>query len=795
VGSDFGGYTGGVGSLLLILLGLAFAPLSQIAAAQTGKVPAYKKAAGQRNVPSDFQSLSGCTNPNTGVANHDWGEGSHPVFVDPKSLTVGTPAYTTNVVFWVSRETKPGQSVLLTGAFTPATKRVKLAVIPPGRREWQSIVRSSPIVLNPTQQSTTGLSFIVPSSFPGGVYGFEIEDPSAPPVSGLANVPAMDWAIGVPSLTAPAGALQHEVHDCGAEPGATLRIFGKNFVPSMQVFFQSPTGRVNRVTPSRLDANSIAVSVPDTLAPGTYTLWVGTFPWGVTSTPPSRITVYKPPSLTVKRTTCSNLVGDGVTDNAALLQSCLDRNAPAAGSKQLVYIAIAAGNFVLTSGVVAHPYEFLDGASAASTRLLGKPNKNPPAAWFEAPQHFGLANLSLEAPANPSLLAAIDSKTGNPTTSGHLFFSNLNFKSTGDVSGRREQMFLVAGPDIQIYNSTFLSGSNQVLDVIFGDGGVVSGNHIILNNWTGLGISDSQNVIFERNLIHSQNLPGQGPGGKSAGSGLSISRGNSRFGPSALSQNIYVGYNTFQNMGSKGQQIITNDGDGGSYIGPIAGSTAETVTLAHDPAWDWMGTTNPQASSIAIISGTGVGQYSFVKSYSGRTINLMKPWLVLPDTTSIVVISQYELHMTTAHNTITNTLGFSIVLGDSLESVIEDNVLTNSGDGIMISAYGPYGGPASYGPVINTDVLRNSISEGVGNLITSSVNTNLAGIVIQDMPGCLVSGLLIRDNVVPAKQTISSVDGLNGISAVLIEHNRGNWLPTFPIPGFLIQGNQHQAAF
>jgi hypothetical protein len=119
-------------------------------------------------------------------------------------------------------------------------------------------------------------------------------------------------------------------------------------------------------------------------------------------------------------------------------------------------------------------------------------------------------------------------------------------------------------------------------------------------------------------------------------------------------------------------------------------------------------------------------------------------------------------------------------------------VLTNSGNGIMISAFGPYGGPASYGPVINTDVLRNSISEGAGNFMISSVNTNVAGIVIQDMPGCLVSGLLIRDNIVPAKETISSVNGMNGISAVLIEYNRGNWLPTFPIPGFLVQRNQHQ---
>ena len=683
--------------------------------------------------------------------------------------------------------------MLLTGAFTHAAKRVKVAVIPSGTRDWQSIVRNSSFIVSATQQGTTGLSFLIPSSFPDGVYGFEIEDPSSPPTPGLANVPSIDWVIGVPPLTTPEKALQHEVHDCGVEPGATLRIFGKNFTPSMQVILQSATGKVHRLRPSGLDSNSIAAPVSNTLTPGTYTLWVGTFPWSTTSTPAGRITVYPPSSFIVKHATCSDLVGDGATDNTPFLQSCLDRNAPAAGSKQVVYIAIPAGDFMLASGVAAHSYEFLNGASANSTRFLGKPKSNPPKVWFAVPQHFGLANLSFEAPANPSLLASTDSTTGNPATSGHLFFSNLNFKSNLDAPG--EQMFLVAGPDVQVYDSTFLSGANQVLDVIFGDGGVLSGNHIIVNNWTGLGISNSQNVIFEKNLVYSQNVPGQGPRGTSAGSGLSISRANNRFGPSALSQNIYVGYNTFRNMGSNGQQVITNDGDGGSYIGPIAQSTADTVTLAHDPAWDWMGTTNPQASSIAIISGRGVGQYSFIKSYSGRTINLAKPWQVIPDATSTIVISQYELHMTTAHNEITNTLGASIVLGDSLESVIEDNVLTNSGNGIMISAFGPYGGPASYGPVINTDVLRNSISEGAGNFMISSVNTNVAGIVIQDMPGCLVSGLLIRDNIVPAKETISSVNGMNGISAVLIEYNRGNWLPTFPIPGFLVQRNQHQGGF
>jgi hypothetical protein len=132
------------------------------------------------------------------------------------------------------------------------------------------------------------------------------------------------------------------------------------------------------------------------------------------------------------------------------------------------------------------------------------------------------------------------------------------------------------------------------------------------------------------------------------------------------------------------------------------------------------------------------------------------------------------------------------VLTDALEGVIEDNVLTNSGYGILIAAFGPYGGPASYGPVINTDVLRNTIAVGAGDFVVPSINDNVAGIGIADFPGCLLSGLVIRDNLVPSSETIFSTDGLNLISANLIEQNRANWFPTFPITGFLVQDNTPQ---
>ena len=645
-------------------------------------------------------------------------------------------------------------------------------------------------MVSPTQQSTTGLSFVVPAGFPAGIYGYEIEDPSAPAVFGLANVPSLSWGIGIPSVTDPSTALQHHVYDCGVESGGALRLFGKNFGASNQVILQSSSGIAYSLTPSKLDSNSATVPVPGSLAPGTYNVWIGSSPWSVTSSPAAQITVYSPRSLIVQKVACSNLVGDGVTDNTKRLQSCLDWYAPPKGSMDfVVYIAIPAGNFVLADGVTTHPFEVLVGCSSTATNFLGRPPGSPPAAWFSVPQYFGMANLSLEAPANPNLLLSSGTTTGNPLASGHLFFSDVNFASTADASAGRELMFAIAGPDIQVYNSFFLSGSNQAFDINYGDGAIVSGNQIVLNNFTGLGISDSQNVIFEDNLTYSQNPLGQGTNGTSGGSGLSVSRGNHQYGPSALSRDIYIGYNTFRNMGSDGQQVITNDGDGGSYLGPVASSTASTVTLAADPAWNWMGTTNPQAAVMAIVFGTGVGQYSFLQSYSGRTIHLLSPWKVLPDTTSIVVIAQYELNMTIAHNSITDTLGASIVLGDALEGVIEDNPLTNSGQGILIAAYGPYGGPAAYGPVMNTDVLRNTIAVGAGDLIAYDHGSYVWGIGIKDFPGCLLSGLMVRDNVVPSVNFIYSANGVNGVSASVIEQNTAYWKPTSSIPGFLVQDN------
>jgi hypothetical protein len=162
-------------------------------------------------------------------------------------------------------------------------------------------------------------------------------------------------------------------------------------------------------------------------------------------------------------------VGDGTTDNTRRLQSCLDFYAPAVSNSQLVYIDLPDGTFSLTDAVTLQPFELLTGWSPNRTNFVGNPIGSPPTAWFHLSQYSGLANLSLTAPANPNLLLSSGTTSGDPTTSGHIYLGSVKLISTTDASNGAEYMTALAGPYIQVYNSSFLSNSNQVFDILFGE--------------------------------------------------------------------------------------------------------------------------------------------------------------------------------------------------------------------------------------------------------------------------------------------------------------------------------------
>jgi Pectate lyase superfamily protein/Right handed beta helix region len=740
--------------------------------------------------PSALDNLVGCSNPNGVPSAGTWGvDDALYIPITAVTILIGTPTYTSNTIFWISRETSPGESILMSGAFTRAKKTARVASIPAGTTDWQSVVSKRGTTVPTTQQGTTGLSFIVPRWFPEGVYGFEIDDPSAPPILGLANEPFLEWAIGVPSTTDSGVALQSQVHDCGAEPGEILRIFGKNFSASNQVILESTDGSVTSIAPIKVDTNSISAQVPDSLGSGRYYLWVGAEPWSATSSPAVSLDVIAPPPVTVANAVCSVLVGDGKTDNTLLLQSCLDENAPKAVPGSLVYVSIPKGVFVLTNEITIRSGEILVGTAPSETQFVGESPGPQPNAWFTIPQYAGMANLTIRAPNAIYLVASPDVADfitgGNPATSGHAFLKNMVFDSTpAGSNGNTWGMVALTGPDIQFYGSTFLSGTFENLAISYGDGGIISKNTFIDDS--GLNdLESSQNMIVEENSVYSE----AGPGGTGSAA-FDLSRHFCEWCQPSVTQNEYIGYNTIQNMGGADNEIILTDGGAGSYFGPVASSSTDTVVLADDPSWISTGTGNLEGLSVAIVQGKGVGQESFVKGVNGSTITLESPWKIMPDSTSLVVITASERDLIIAHNIITNTLGTSILIARSFDAVIEDNTLSNSGSGILLWGQGDYGSASTFAPITNTDVLRNQINVGAGDLITKDQGWTYGGIGIYDGEGVMLSGLMVRDNVVPPIQSIFSTNGTNGISANVIEDNQAGLLGTFPgVPGFLTLNN------
>jgi len=484
------------------------------------------------------------------------------------------------------------------------------------------------------------------------------------------------------------------------------------------------------------------------------------------------------------------MVPDGKTDNSAAFQSCLDKNAPAEGSGKLAYVTIPPGAFLFHSNVTLRSHEIIIGSSTASTQLLWQPSLSSAKSLITATQYAGIAELSMKGPGSSSLFATSDrgyKNSGNSNSTGHFFVKNVDFELMGDSANGT--IVSLTGPDIQVYGSTFdtssvndstLQYSAVNLGVEFADGLMIAGNTFINDN--GYSGVNGQNIIVESNTASSRVEPG--PNGNDF---ITVSRPICAWCQSMMIQNVYIGYNNIENIGRATAEVITNDGGGGAYFGPVASSTDNTVTLAYDPSWIWTGNSSPQTINVAIVAGTGVGQYSMLKGWNHRTLNLENSWAVLPDSTSVVVVATTMRSLIVAHNSITNTLGMSISMVGTFDTVIEDNLLTNSGDGIRVSDASNYGGPQAYPAALNTVVLRNKIVKGEGSYFGRNRNYS-GGIGIWDGQASLVSGLLIRDNYVNGIQKIYSCNGTKGISANLIEENAANWwIET--IPGFLVQNN------
>ena len=258
--------------------------------------------------------------------------------------------------------------------------------------------------------------------------------------------------------------------------------------------------------------------------------------------------------------------------------------------------------------------------------------------------------------------------------------------------------------------------------------------------------SQIQDSVFERDMNYA--VPGLMESG-----GLETS-----FGQRLVVRNNQVtGAGPVSKKGGvDGEMILSQNSDipDFNYVGTASWATPSSLT---DMNADWAPYPSWQASRgsnrmvVAITSGRGLGQWRFAKYVAGMSVIVDAPWQVMPDSTSgytITGLSNYQQFI--MNNTITNGCAAVVFYNGAIDSLIYQNVGINAGPIALRGENSPIAYPAGSN-------YRNELcwyNQVAGNYLDNSNAFTPAAITIQTIvPGRYVPtsttlGAEVRNNLI-----------------------------------------------
>jgi hypothetical protein len=207
-----------------------------------------------------------------------------------------------------------------------------------------------------------------------------------------------------------------------------------------------------------------------------------------------------------------------------------------------------------------------------------------------------------------------------------------------------------------------ITGDNVVItdcDIYHSDKSIVlkeTFGGLIARNRCDYGFSPLQAYGLSRVIIEDNEFAGAGLW--ASGSGIGLYR-------SCATYHLYYAHNHIRQVYGGDSECVTTDGHGTAYLGKVANVQSNQLTLADDP---WLGSGDkhmiseqnfqfsikkwrPQGDfatdewhgvTLYILSGRGAGQYRNVIAYKGKQVTLEQPFVVPPDTNSIVSIGKFQ---------------------------------------------------------------------------------------------------------------------------------------------------------
>jgi len=241
-------------------------------------------------------------------------------------------------------------------------------------------------------------------------------------------------------------------------------------------------------------------------------------------------------------------------------------------------------------------------------------------------------------------------------------------------------------------------------------------------------VSDSDRVIFEDNTVEGGDL-------MSSGGVLSSTTAG------ACLENIWFSENCFRLLQGWDRDAIGTKGAAMAYLGPGQNASGTNLSLTGQP--NWTQRANWRGAGVFILSGRGAGQYRRVVSYAGQVVQIDRPWEVLPDSGSTVLISTVQRHYLVVDNEFTDTGAVQLQAG-SVECIVDGNT------GVRMKGFTGAGiwdgsgcGPAWYCQFIDNRVIEGNYYHGNG-----AENSALTVISVSQPPynGPLAYGTILRGN-------------------------------------------------
>jgi dienelactone hydrolase len=204
---------------------------------------------------------------------------------------------------------------------------------------------------------------------------------------------------------------------------------------------------------------------------------------------------------------------------------------------------------------------------------------------------------------------------------------------------------------------------------------------------------------------------------------------------------------------NQGETILSQGGNPENQdAATVTGATANSLSDASDK---WKFTIRKPSlgcsDAVAIVAGKGAGQWRFIAGNTSNTIQVEKPWDVIPDKDSYYVIMRWSARDWLVKDNILegNNRGIWFYCGDN-DVAIVGNKLTNS-DGIYIRSDQRITGNerGRFNLSWNTIVERNEVIDDSG-LRPAYVNSTMALGVPFALHGIGTIGLEVRNNYVQA---------------------------------------------